>query len=58
MRQRGLADAGHVLDQQMAAGEQAGEGQVDLRALAEHDLIHLFDGRAQRDLRGIMAFDA
>ena len=32
MRQRGLADAGHVLDQQVAARQQAGERQPDLRA--------------------------
>ena len=35
MRQRGLADAGHVFDQQMSAGDQAGEGQLDLARLAE-----------------------
>ena len=29
MGQRGLAHAGHVLDQQMAAGDQAGQSQAD-----------------------------
>jgi hypothetical protein len=31
VRQRGLADAGHVLDQQVAAGQQAGHAVLDLR---------------------------
>ena len=35
--QRGLADARQVLDQEMAAREQAGEREADLRLLAEDD---------------------
>ena len=31
VRERGLADARHVLDQQMAAREQAGERELQLR---------------------------
>jgi hypothetical protein len=34
MRQRGLADAGHVLDQQVAAGQQAGHGVWSMLARA------------------------
>ena len=41
MRQRGLADAGHVFDQQVAAGQQAGEGEADLLVLPDHDLADL-----------------
>ena len=39
MRQRRLADAGQVFDQQVAARQQAGQRQADLRVLAENDLI-------------------
>ena len=35
VRQRGLADAGHVLDQQVTARQQAGQAQPHLPALAE-----------------------
>ena len=38
MRERGLADARHVLDQQVAAREQAGQREANLRVLAEDDL--------------------
>jgi hypothetical protein len=35
--QRGLADAGHVLEQHVTLGEQRGQGQPDHLRLAEHD---------------------
>ena len=35
--QRGLADAGEVFDQQMAARQQAGQREADLAVLAEDD---------------------
>jgi hypothetical protein len=37
VRERGLADAGQVLDQQVAARQQAGEGEAHLCLLAEDD---------------------
>ena len=43
VRQRSLADAGQILDQQMAACQQAGERQADLLRLAEDDLLGLPD---------------
>ena len=48
VRERGLADAGQILDQQMAAGEQADEGEADLAALAEDDGVDLGDRARQR----------
>ena len=39
VRQRGLADAGHVFDQQVAAREQAGERQSHRLGLAEDDPV-------------------
>ena len=36
VRQRGLADAGHVLDQQVAPGEKTGDTVEDLDRLADH----------------------
>ena len=47
MRQRGLADAGQVFDQQVAARQQAGEGEADLLRLAEDDLFGLGDDGVQ-----------
>ncbi len=41
VRQRGLADARHVLDQQVAAGQQAGQRLAHLQILADHDLADL-----------------
>ena len=41
VRERGLADAGHVFDQQVAAREEAGEGEADLLFLAEDDFADL-----------------
>jgi hypothetical protein len=45
--QRGLADPGHVVDQQVAAGQQAGEGEADLLVLPHHDLADLARGGMQ-----------
>ena len=39
--EQGLADAGHVLDEQVAAGEQRDERQLDRLRLAPQDLLHL-----------------
>jgi len=36
-RERGLADAGHVLDQQMSARQHAGQRQAQLQFLSEQD---------------------
>ncbi len=47
-RQRGLAEAGQILDQQMSAGQQAGERHIHLSRLAQHQSIHLCDGIGQR----------
>src|SRR5580704_16646619 len=52
MRKRGLAHAGNILDEQMAARQQAGEAQPDLRILAQNHPVqlgqHRFDLRMQR----------
>ncbi len=37
VRQRRLADAGSVFDQQMAAGQKAGQALADLQILADDD---------------------
>ena len=37
--QHGLADAGHVLDQEVSLGDQGDERQPDLTVLAPHDLL-------------------
>jgi hypothetical protein len=47
VRQRGLADAGHVLDEQVPAGHQAGHAVLDLRALAHDDRANLIDQPAE-----------
>ena len=39
VRQRGLADAGQILDQQVAACQQAGQRQANLNVLAENHVI-------------------
>jgi hypothetical protein len=44
----GLADPGNVFDQQVAAGEQAGEGQPQRLGLAEDDAIEGRQCRRQR----------
>ncbi len=41
MRQRRLADARYVLDEQVAAREQAGEREAELPILAEDDLVQV-----------------
>ena len=53
MRQRGLADAGNVLDQQVAAGEQAGDAVLDLRPLADDDRANLVDELGQLGAREV-----
>ena len=45
MRQRGLADAGQVFDQQVTAGQQTGQRQADLWLFADH---HRADLRGYR----------
>ena len=52
MRQRGLAEAGQVLDQQVAIGEQGNEGQPHLLRLAQHQCVDLRLGIAQGDAQG------
>ena len=52
MRQRGLAEAGQVLDQQVAIGEQGDEGQPHLLRLAQHQCVDLRLGIAQGDAQG------
>ena len=39
VRERGLADAGHVFDEQVAARQQAGERQPHGLGLAEDDAV-------------------
>ena len=39
--QRGLANAGDVLDEGVAAGQQAEHGQADLVVLADQDALHI-----------------
>ncbi len=39
VRKRRLADAGNILDQQVTAGEQAGQAKANLLLLAEDDLV-------------------
>ncbi len=47
MGEGGLADAGHVLDQQVAARQQAGEGEPQRAGLAEDDAVEGGEGRGQ-----------
>ena len=51
---RGLADAGHVLDEQVALGEQADEGEQDDVVLALDDLTDVL-GDGADDGRGAVA---
>ena len=51
MGQRRLADAGQVLDQQVAAGDQADQGQADGRVLAEQHFAGGAQDRPQVRLR-------
>lgn len=46
MRQRRLADAGNVFDQEMPASEQAGNTEPQLMLFAEDDAVELCDRRA------------
>ena len=41
MGQRGFPDTGQILDQQVAAGEQAGERESDLLFFAQNDPAYL-----------------
>jgi hypothetical protein len=43
VRERRLADAGDVLDQEVAAGEEAGDAVLDLGPLADDDRANLVD---------------
>ena len=45
MRQRGLADARDVLDQQMSARQQTGHAVLDLRRLAHNHRVKLIQKR-------------
>ena len=51
LRQRRLADAGDVLDQQVAAREQAGERELQRLGLADDDAVELREdgGETLRD---------
>lgn len=53
MGQRGLAQAGQVLDQQMAIGQQRDEGQAHLARLAKHQSIDLRLGLLQSRRQGL-----
>jgi hypothetical protein len=52
MRQRRLADAGQIFDQQMTFGEQAAQGQAGLPALAENYLVGGSKNFVERGLSG------
>ncbi|MOA06410.1 hypothetical protein D3C78_1260420 [compost metagenome] len=45
MRQRGLAHAGDVLDQQVTAGQQAGHAVLDLGGFAHNHRVKLIQKR-------------
>jgi len=45
--QRGLAEAGQVLDQQMSTGQQRDEGEPHFRNLAQHQRVDLILGLPQ-----------
>ncbi|MNT54597.1 hypothetical protein D3C72_1917720 [compost metagenome] len=44
VRQGGLAHAGYVFDQQVAAGQHAGEGLADLQVFADENFADLLCG--------------
>ena len=52
-RQRGLADSGHVFDEQVAVRQQTSERQPDLLRLAENDLLGLADDVVQVLAHGV-----
>jgi hypothetical protein len=45
VRERGLAHARNVFDQQVAAGEQAGERKAQMPVLAEDDPVQIAERR-------------
>jgi hypothetical protein len=51
--QGGLADAGHVFDQQVPAGQQAGHAVLDLQTFADDDRANLVDQPGQL-ARGVL----
>ena len=55
MRQRGLAHPGHVFEQQVTAGDQAGEGELDLTRLAQQYLVDLGQRGIEPAQQGIIA---
>jgi len=56
--ERGLADAGQILDQEMPAGEKSGKGHAHLRRLAQQHGVDLIErglercGQGRIDRRG------
>ena len=52
VRERGLADAGHVFDQQVSACQHAGERKADLWFLAKNYLAHLRNDARYRRSHG------
>ena len=52
VRERGLADAGHVFDEQVAARQQAGEREAHGLGLAEDDAIEGCEDGGERGIRG------
>ncbi|GAA0699158.1 hypothetical protein GCM10009429_27710 [Dyella marensis] len=54
MREGGLAHARHVFQQQVAAGDQAGESQLDLARLAEQHLVDLRHGGVEAGVQGVI----
>ena len=55
VRERRLADARHVLDQQVAARQQAGEAQPDLPRLAEDDGLERCERAPQASRHPVLA---
>ena len=53
-RQRGLAQPGKVLDQQVAAGQQAGQRLADLHVLADDKAAHLARDGVQFRIHGLL----
>ena len=52
VRERGLADAGHVFDEQVAARQQAGEREAHGLGLAEDDAVERGQGGGERGVQG------
>ena len=55
MRQGGLADTRQILDEQMAARQEAGQRQTDLGRFAEHHLLGGFHHHIQTGAGGVAA---